>query len=47
MILKYEEAVAQIDQIMHEVCDEAGIDYDEFVADIVGAFDAIFEIVEQ
>lgn len=46
MILSYEEMVASVDKIIHEVCDKEGIEYDHFVNALNDAFDARYEMVE-
>ena len=46
MILNREEMIADMVRLMREACEEAGADYDHFVAALDDAFDARFEIVE-
>ena len=44
--MTYDEIVADVEKLMREACEEAGADYDHFVAALDDAFDARFEIVE-
>jgi hypothetical protein len=46
MILNREEMIADMVRLMRKACEEAGADYDHFVAALDDAFDARFEIVE-
>jgi nitrate reductase assembly molybdenum cofactor insertion protein NarJ len=46
MILNREEMIADMVRLMRKACEEAGADYDEFVAALDNAFDARFEIME-
>ena len=46
MILSREEMIADMVRLMRKACEEAGADYDEFVAAMDNALDAQFEIVE-
>lgn len=46
MIISYKEMVASVGQMIHDVCEEEGIDYDHFVTALNDAFNACFEIVE-
>ena len=45
-MLTQKEIVADVEKLMRKACEEAGADYDEFVAALDNAFDARFEIVE-
>ena len=45
-MMTYDEMIADVEKLMRKACDEAGGDYDEFVAALDNAFDARFEIVE-
>ena len=45
-MLTYDEMVADVEKLTRKVCEEAGVDYDEFVMKLNDAFDARFEIVE-
>ncbi len=45
-MISYDEMVADVEKLMRKACDDAGCDYDEFVAALDNAFDARFEIVE-
>jgi nitrate reductase assembly molybdenum cofactor insertion protein NarJ len=46
MILNREEMITDMVRLMRKACEEAGADYDEFVAALDSALDAQFEIVE-
>lgn len=46
MILTREEMIADMVRLMRKACEEADVDYDEFVMKLNDAFDARFEIVE-
>jgi hypothetical protein len=46
MILNHEEMITDMVRLMRKACEEAGVDYDEFVMKLNDAFDARFEIVE-
>jgi hypothetical protein len=46
MILNHEEMSAVMVRMMRKACEEAGADYDHFVAALDEAFDARFEIME-
>jgi hypothetical protein len=43
MILNREEMISDMVRLMRKACEEAGADYDEFVAALDNAFDARFE----
>jgi nitrate reductase assembly molybdenum cofactor insertion protein NarJ len=45
-MITYDEMIADVVALMHTACEEAGADYDHFVAALDNAFDARFEIVE-
>jgi hypothetical protein len=45
-MLTQKEIVADVEKLMRKACEEAGADYDEFVAALDNAFDARFEIME-
>lgn len=40
MILNHEEMIADMVRLMRKACEEAGADYDEFVAALDNALDA-------
>ena len=46
MILNREEMIADMVRLMRKACEEAGVDYDEFVMKLDDAFNARFEIME-
>lgn len=43
MILGYEEMVASVDKMIHAVCEEEGVDYNEFIAALNAAQDKRYE----
>ena len=45
-MISYDEMIADVEELMLKACDDAGADYDEFVAALDDAFDARFEIME-
>jgi hypothetical protein len=45
-MLTHKEMIAEVEALMRKACEEAGCDYDEFIAKLDAAFDARFEIVE-
>jgi hypothetical protein len=46
VMMTYDEIVADVEKLMRKACEEAGADYDHFVAALDNAFDARFEIME-
>jgi hypothetical protein len=45
-MITWDEMIDDVEKLMRNACDEAGADYDHFVAALDDAFDARFEIVE-
>ena len=45
-LLTVNEMKAEVEALLRKSCEDAGGDYEEFIADIDRAFDARFEIVK-
>ena len=46
-MLTVAEMKAQVEALLRKSCEEAGGDYEEFIADLDRAFDARFEIIQE
>ena len=46
IMMTWNEMIADVEKLMRNACEEAGANYDHFVAALDDAFDARFEIVE-
>jgi hypothetical protein len=46
-MLTVAEMKAQVEALLRKSCEEAGGDYEEFIADLERAFDARFEIIQE
>ena len=46
-MLTVAEMKAQVEALLRKSCEDAGGDYEEFIADLERAFDARFEIIQE